>query len=79
MGAFDEARTHDWQVSTDHESNALPTAPGDAASVFKTTYFRSKTHTIYEISTTFVGAEDGFISQMPLYKKARKTIKVKDQ
>ena len=26
-GAFDGARTHDWQVSTDHESDALPTAP----------------------------------------------------
>jgi len=25
-GAFDGARTHDWQVSTDHESDALPTA-----------------------------------------------------
>jgi len=23
-GAFDGARTHDWQVSTDHESYALP-------------------------------------------------------
>jgi len=22
-GAFDGARTHDWQVSTDHESDAL--------------------------------------------------------
>ena len=27
MGAFDGARTHDWQVSTDQESDALPTAP----------------------------------------------------
>ena len=27
MGAFDWAGTHDWQVSTDHESDALPTAP----------------------------------------------------
>ena len=26
-GAFDGARTHDWQVSTDHESDALSTAP----------------------------------------------------
>ena len=26
-GGFDGARTHDWQVSTDHESDALPTAP----------------------------------------------------
>ena len=26
-GAFDRTRTHDWQVSTDHESYALPTAP----------------------------------------------------
>ena len=25
-GAFDEARTHDWQVSTDHKSDALATA-----------------------------------------------------
>ena len=25
--AFDGARTHDWQVSTDHKSDALPTAP----------------------------------------------------
>jgi len=25
-GAFDGVRTHDWQVSTDHESDALPTA-----------------------------------------------------
>ena len=24
---FDGALTHDWQVSTDHESDALPTAP----------------------------------------------------
>ena len=27
MAVFDGARTHDWQVSTDHESDALPTAP----------------------------------------------------
>ena len=27
MGAFDGDRTHDWQVSTDHESDALHTAP----------------------------------------------------
>ena len=26
-GAFDGARTHNWQVSTDHESDALPPAP----------------------------------------------------
>ena len=26
-GAFDGARTHDWQVSTDNESDALPTSP----------------------------------------------------
>ena len=26
-GAFDGARTHDWQVSTDHESDAISTAP----------------------------------------------------
>ena len=26
-GAFDGARTHDWWVSTDHKSDALPTAP----------------------------------------------------
>ena len=26
-GVFDGARTHDWQVSTDLESDALPTAP----------------------------------------------------
>ena len=26
-GAFDGARTHVWQVSTDHESDALPTVP----------------------------------------------------
>ena len=25
-GAFDEARTHDWQVSTDHKSDVLATA-----------------------------------------------------
>jgi len=27
IGAFDGARTHNWQVSTDHESDELPTAP----------------------------------------------------
>ena len=27
MGAFGGAWTHDWQVSTDHESDALPTEP----------------------------------------------------
>ena len=26
-GAFDGIRTHDWQASTDYESNALPTEP----------------------------------------------------
>ena len=26
QGAFEGARTHDWQVSTDHESDALTTA-----------------------------------------------------
>ena len=26
-GAFDVARTHDWQVSTYQEADALPTAP----------------------------------------------------
>ena len=26
-GAFDRAWTHDWQVSTDQESDTLPTAP----------------------------------------------------
>ena len=26
-GAFDGVWTHDWQVFTDHESDALPTAP----------------------------------------------------
>jgi len=26
-GAFDGTQTHDWQVSTDHGSDALPTAP----------------------------------------------------
>ena len=27
MGAFDGARTHDWQASTVYESDVLPTAP----------------------------------------------------
>ena len=26
-GAFDGTQTHDWQVSTNHESDALPNAP----------------------------------------------------
>ena len=30
-GAFDGARTHDWQVSTNHKSDAIPTAPRHAA------------------------------------------------
>ena len=49
MGSFDGARTHDWQVSTDRESDALTSVP--AAHTYNLLY-----HTLFILNTC-----DGFL------------------
>ena len=58
-GAFDGAWTHDWQASTDYESDMLPSAPCRLASIH---CFRSLT-----INTNFVSPEGGLVRGTSLY------------
>jgi len=58
--AFDSAQTHDWQVSTDHGSDALPTAPCHLY-CFKYNWVSLLWFTGHK--TFFVGRKGGLVSK----------------